>query len=283
MHKIKELLKELYFLLFKKQYKFQPVFLIGCGRSGTTILGNTIGKHDSIAYLNEKRSLWHNAYPDFDIWSGEVKKPKLIATDRDNDFLKTKVLRKLFHKQQVLQKSVILLEKLPINNFRLDFIESAFPEAKYIYLHRNGVEVANSIKKMIENRNWFGKNETKWKLIQEELKIDNSKEFSNYEKGLLEWNLSLQYSEKFFNTVNKERYYSISYESFLENPEFQLSKIFEFLNLKYTDTHIGELTKNIHRRSEKVITLTDDDKLLGGENLVLSIENKLRQTCPNKE
>lgn len=281
MHKIKELLKELYFFIFKRQHKFQPVFLIGCGRSGTTILGNTIGNHSSICYLNEKRSIWHQAYPNFDIWSGMEKSPKLIVNESDNEIKKTILLRKLFHKQQVFNRGEILLEKLPINNFRLDFIESAFPEAKYIYLHRNGVEVAKSIEKMIENRNWFGNDETKWKLIQNELKVNKNKSYSNYEKGLLEWNLSLEYSEKFFDTINKDRYYALSYESFLENPKYQVEKIFQFLNLKYSKDLIEDITKNINRRSQKVITLTENDKSFGGNKLNLSIENKLRQTCPN--
>jgi hypothetical protein len=33
----------------------RPVFIVGCGRSGTTILGEMLGRHPQLAYLNEPR------------------------------------------------------------------------------------------------------------------------------------------------------------------------------------------------------------------------------------
>ena len=47
----------------------------------------------------------------------------------------------------MLNSSKILLEKLPINSFRLRFLKESFPEARYIYLTRNGLEVSKSIEK----------------------------------------------------------------------------------------------------------------------------------------
>ena len=64
------------------------MFLIRCGRSGTTILSTAIGQNKSITYLNERRDLWHQAYAEFDIWSGKHKSPMLIATAGDNDKIK---------------------------------------------------------------------------------------------------------------------------------------------------------------------------------------------------
>src|SRR5205807_1050578 len=46
-----------------------PVFILGCGRSGTTILGNLLAQHPSVTYLHEHRPLWTSAYPETDIWS----------------------------------------------------------------------------------------------------------------------------------------------------------------------------------------------------------------------
>ena len=276
--------KELIFQFSSKKSEFQPVFLIGCGRSGTTILGKTIGKHDSITYLNERRDLWHQAYPDFDIWSGKISQPKLIAGLDDNNKKQTEILRKLFYREQVFGKSKILLEKLPINNFRLNFIEDAFPDAKYIYLHRNGIEVAKSIEKLAE-KGWFGKNSIKWNLIEKLSKgIDISTKlngFSNFEKGLLEWRFSLEFSEPFFSTIDKKRYYSLSYQTFLENPKLQIENIYRFLDLDFTDNFTADITKGIKRRSEKIHDVEDIYSQIGGANLNLSIEDKMKQTAPN--
>ena len=35
-----------------------PVFLIGCGRSGTTILGERVDRHPPVTYLYEPRAPW---------------------------------------------------------------------------------------------------------------------------------------------------------------------------------------------------------------------------------
>ncbi|SDS84022.1 sulfotransferase family protein [Winogradskyella sediminis] len=203
--------------------------------------------------------------------------PKLIATNTDATSKQTKRLQRLFFKEQVINKGAILLEKLPINNFRLKFINCAFPNAKYIYLHRNGIEVAKSIEKKADSGSWFGKNSVKWNLINQlaaQLEIDTTS-LSNYEKGLLEWRYSLEYSETFFKHLSKDKYYSLSYQSFLENPKIEIENIFSFLNLDYLDDFTNSITNEIKRKSKKREILTDSDVALGGPNLLQSIENTL--------
>ena len=73
----------------KITHTFNPVFIIGCGRSGTTILGNTLSNHPKIKYLNERRDLWHKAYPEFNIWNKITQNPKLYADEKRCN-LKTK-------------------------------------------------------------------------------------------------------------------------------------------------------------------------------------------------
>ncbi|WP_417875632.1 sulfotransferase family protein [Winogradskyella sediminis] len=276
-HYAKKIINHYKFITLKKGKTLQPVFLIGCGRSGTTILGKTIGKHPSITYLNERRDLWHQAYPEFNIWSDKTIAPKLIATHTDVIPKHTKRLQLLFFKEQVINKGAILLEKLPINNFRLKFINSAFPNAKYIYLHRNGIEVAKSIEKKADSGSWFGKNRVKWNLINQlaaPLEIDTSS-LSNYEKGLLEWRYSLEYSETFFKHLSKDKYYSLSYQSFLENPKIEIENIFSFLNLEHSEELTNNLTEGIQRKSKKRQTVTERDMALAGPYLQQSIENTL--------
>lgn len=281
---IKNLITPLKFAYLKNKRTFQPVFLIGCGRSGTTILGTTLGKHKSITYLNERRDLWHEAYPNFNIWSDKTAHPQLIVKKEDDKKDQTKLLRKLLFREQVLNDSEVLLEKLPINSFRLEFIESAFPNAKYIYLHRNGIEVAKSMEKTATDRNWFGGNSKKWQLIEELLKESGfaKRDFSVFEKGLLEWRLSVERSEAFFSNLEEERYYSLSYQDLMEDPTSQITGIYNFLNLDCSDKFISEITETVKRRSEKITHLTAEHIELGGQYLKMSIENKLRQSTLDK-
>ena len=78
---ISEFLKNILFNLKKHQYSFNPVFIIGCGRSGTTILGKTLSSHPEIKYLNERRDLWHKSYPEFNISTHEQDIIVLNGTD----------------------------------------------------------------------------------------------------------------------------------------------------------------------------------------------------------
>ncbi len=267
-------------IAYKKSHiPFKPIFLIGCGRSGTTILGSTLGRHPSIKYLNERRDIWHQAYPNLDIWSDKEGSPKLIANKQDLNHKRTKELKSIFHKEQVRSNNKVLLEKLPINNFRLDFIHSAFPNAKYIYLHRNGLEVAKSIEKRIKEDTWY-KGAYKWTLIE---KLAKSKQIptdslSQLEKGLLEWRFSLQFSEQFFSQIPTSKYYSLSYQSFIEEPKTEIENILKFMHLNFSSEDIYHMIKDVKRRTEIIKSYDPKYNLIGGEHLKLSIENKLRHT-----
>ena len=56
----KRIHKKYSFPFKKNKYTLVPVFIIGCGRSGTTILGKTLSNHPKIKYLNERRDLYIN-------------------------------------------------------------------------------------------------------------------------------------------------------------------------------------------------------------------------------
>ena len=59
---IRKFIKNILFHFKKYKYTFNPVFIIGCGRSGTTILGRNVVKTSKIKYLNERRDLWHTKF-----------------------------------------------------------------------------------------------------------------------------------------------------------------------------------------------------------------------------
>lgn len=269
--------RELSYFKNKDLVEFRPVFLIGCGRSGTTILGHTLGNHNEICYLNEKRTIWHSAYPDFNIWDDKTQNPKMIVKKSDSNPKKNEKLKRLFHKEQIIDKSRILLEKLPTNSFRLEFINEVFPNAKFIYLYRNGIEVAKSIEIQANKGKWFGKNDFRWKLLNKLINSDNripKKEFSNFEKGLLEWRFSMEFSERFFSKITQDKVFKLSYESFVSQPKIKLKEIYSFLDLDIQDADLDNLTKNIKRRSIKVDQMDEDLRKLGGEQLAVFVNSK---------
>lgn len=273
---IKEFVKNILFNLKKNKSTFSPVFIIGCGRSGTTILGNTLAQHPDIKYLNERRDLWHRAYPEFNIWNKNTQDPKLYADEKDVTSKENNLLHHLFFREQVLGNSTILLEKLPINNFRLEFLNASFPDAKYIYLTRNGLEVSKSIEKSIQKQNWFGGE--KYELLKKYSSDNNilfkTKINSDKEKGMWEWKLSIEESNQFFRKENKDNFIHLSYQDFIDSPSKKIKDILDFLKLDYTENRINKISENIKRKNPE--TKKTEEKslyLIGGDILNKTIDN----------
>ena len=274
---IKEFIKNILFNLKKNKTTFTPIFIIGCGRSGTTILGKTLARHPDIKYLNERRDLWHKVYPEFNIWEKDTKNAQLFADKTDVDPKKNILLRTLFFKEQILGNAKIVIEKLPINNFRLDFLQTSFPEAKYIYLSRNGLEVSQSIEKSIKQKTWFlgDKLELLKQFAEQKNMTFNRYIKSEMQQAMLEWKLSMDESNLFFKNLSSEKFTHVSYQDFIENTEISLKQIFNFLKLNYSNNLITNFSKDITRKN-KTVCSTDDEvlKRIGGEILTKTINNK---------
>jgi hypothetical protein len=272
----KECVKNILFNLKKKNNLLSPVFIIGCGRSGTTILGKTLSKHPKIKYLNERRDLWNKAYPEFNIWNKKTCNPKLYADGKDVISKQNNLLHHLFFREQILGNSEILLEKLPINSFRLNFLKKSFPNAKYIYLTRNGLEVSKSIEKRIQNKSWFigEKHVLLKKYASDKNIIFNTEINSNQEKGMWEWKLSIDESDNFFKKENKDNFTHLSYRDFINYPSESIKNIFDFLKLDYTENWIKEISKNVERKSQEIKTTEKKSlSLIGGDILNKTIDN----------
>lgn len=258
-----------------------PIFIIGCGRSGTTILGNSLSRHKSIVYLNERRDIWTYAYPVTDVWSNKSKKRegKIILNRKDCTSKRKKILRKLFQFEKIRSQKPILIEKLPINNFRLEFLKSNFPRAKYIYIQRNGLEVARSIAKQANKGNWFGHDDHKWDLLKKIAENDDQTKSivglcdNNYKRGLLEWRLSTEAVIRFLNNSKETDYIKISYNELMEKPVETINGLAQFIKIPF-DSNVNDFVKtNISRRTKKieVSEMSDEEMKIIGSYLVKSI------------
>jgi len=205
-----------------------PIFVIGCGRSGTTVLGECIGVHRDVAYLHEPRAMWLKAYPQGDVWSADaVRRNGRIVLDADDwseeaaanlerdfgSFLKTK-------------RRARLCEKTPINAFRVDLIDRAFPDARYLYIEREPLAVARSIAERCKKGTWWGVQQYKWRqlaALSEEIPQLNGiagRCVTDLQKALMEWTLSTHFARRalFGGAIPPERALALSYEAFTHDP-----------------------------------------------------------------
>lgn len=258
-----------------------PFFIIGCGRSGTTIFGTALGQHPAIAYLNEPRHLWSAAYPETDIWSHQsmARGGKLLFTEADVDPSKAEVLRRLFAEELTRSGRPVLVEKLPINNFRLRFLQCMFSGARYIHIFRNGMEVARSIEALCQQGRWYRQNPRKWDLLAEYAHASNETRdlpalcTDDFLRGLLEWRLSTEAAVSFLRGIPGTSWTEISYATLLSDPAGSTARVLSFMGLPESSAVREFVVTNISRRSAPVDAdvASELEMLIGGPFLPVSM------------
>jgi hypothetical protein len=261
----------------------RPVFIIGCGRSGTTILGTSLSKHPGITYLNEPRNIWFEAYPETDIWTRKaaIRSGKLVLTDADTARKKSTKLSRLFRLSTIITGKPVLVEKLPINAFRLKFIHRIFPDARFIHIYRSGLEVAKSMEKASLRGKWFASNTYKWYQL---LQLASSHEDtaglpalceSYFDKGLLEWRLSMKAARDFFRMIPEEIYSELSYDELVDQPVAAINRLLAFIGLREDEKLNNFVLNNIKRKSDEMgpDDLTEKARIIGGELLLHSMKS----------
>jgi len=253
----------------------QPVFIVGCGRSGTTILGDTLSIHPSVTYLYEYKHLWANAYPIIDVWSKRARERggRIDLTESTCTPEQNRRLTANFYCETVATGKSQLVDKLPINNFRLPFINAIFPDGLFVHLLRNGLEVARSIEWKAQEGSWYGHEDYKWEALQ-----DYARRSENYRdlpalcdtarrRGLLEWRMSVETAVEFLETLPAERHIAVTYEELLDRPVEIIRRIEEFASLAPSKAVHGFAEANLQRRSPRidVTHLSDTEERLAGE------------------
>lgn len=126
-----------------------PIFIIGIARSGTTLLNDLLAQHPHVAALSEANDLWDaTGFP----WYASERATPPIWIDhaayterwwRENQ-PRMDEIRAVFGAYQWLQRKPYLLNKSPLNTYRVPHLAQAFPDAKFIHLVRDGRAVVQS-------------------------------------------------------------------------------------------------------------------------------------------
>jgi len=263
-----------------------PVIILGCGRSGTTIFGKTLGHHHDVFFSNEPRSLWQSVYPETDIWSPhhEEREGRINLSAHDTDTFRNREIRRLFKIMALRNRVSAIIEKVPIRSFRLGFINAIFPEAKYIHIFRNGLEVARSIENAHQTGGWFGPNSNnfKWRELARMAREGGNgtadlpeKCSTAFEKGLLEWRLSTQSVVQFLSGLPKYRYLEISYRLFVDDPVNEAQRTLSFMEQNLDDEVKAFAQEHVRRRTTEIDieNASDLEREIGGNLLPKSVRN----------
>ena len=250
----------------------RPAFIIGCGRSGTTILGTVLAHHPLVTYLNEPRDLWIRVLPEADVWSA---KAAVRGGRLELDAAACRLLARWRFRWR-LARAVRrtgrprLVEKLPINAFRLPFILAAVPEARFVHLVRDGRAVARSIARRCAQEVWYGVDDYKFRLLAERAERDPETRalparcHTPFERGLLEWRLSEEAALAFFAAHPDVPCLDVRYEAFVEAPARELARIETFLELPPSVEAHALADREVRERHRAPQDLSPDVEAIGG-------------------
>jgi hypothetical protein len=246
-----------------------PIFIIGMGRSGTTILGKVLSMHKDVGYLNEPKAMWHSIYPNEDLvgnYSLNNASYKLGPNDATENI--ENAANKLYCCYKFFSLSKRVVDKYPEMVFRVRFLMKIFPSAKFVFLVRNGYDTCGSIdnwSKAFGNEtnsskeDWWGLDNRKWNYLISQIATGNPF-FSNHvrkmktwsshlDKSAVEWTLSMQEGVNLMNDF-PETILRLNYEELCEEPKQKLCEMSDFLDLSYDQTFIDygkEVLKPVKR------------------------------------
>ncbi|MGB3405558.1 MAG: sulfotransferase [Microcoleaceae cyanobacterium] len=225
-----------------------PIFLLGCPRSGTTLLQSLLSAHPQIASFTEskffqclppaeqskRRKLgmissqlkpWLETY-----FRDYLKRPELLQYLPQLPF-RTLYAQRFFEILSRLaseQGKSIVLEKTPQHIFFLEHIITHFSQSKIIHLIRKGEDVVASLYEATHKypQYWDGV----WEV----------------DKCIDWWNRAVYTSKKYANHPN---HLLVSYEELLESTDTILKNICDFLELSYHP----EMIQNYASASQSLI------------------------------
>ena len=173
-----------------------------------------------------------------------------------------------------LQRAERLVEKLPINAFRTGWLAGMFPDALFVHLIRNGLEVAASIARQAERAQWFSFADYKWRLLADCARERGEAGLvglcgDGFHRGLLEWRLSVSTALADLAEVPAERQLEIRYERLLEQPVEVCRLLEDFIGVRHEPIMAAFAEAKLSRRSppQGLVALPPDAQRIAGELL----------------
>jgi len=220
---------------FAKRLK-NPVFIIGSGRSGKTLLAKTLAPHRDIAtYPGEANDLWHpQTYPwrysKFrasipPIWVDPEKFSRLSLKHRSGS--QKRMIRSVFGGFQFLMGKKYFLNESAMLTFMIPFIIKEFPDARFVHVIRDGRAVALSYAKR------------QHKKIEDNLSVYLELGYAYPFEDVLvacakSWNLHMAEVDrqaKKLGLGERGIIYEMKYENFCRNPEKLLIQVAGFMGI----------------------------------------------------
>jgi hypothetical protein len=186
-----------------------PIFIIGCPRSGTTLVRVILDSHPHICCGPEMHVISALESCQKQITS-KWKQLKPYGVSKDEFNKKISEIYTVFLNRYVEEKKKKRwAEKTPENIFYVSFIDTLFPNCQFINVLRDGRDVVTSFKKR------WGK--------------------AAIITGIKQWNKSAELTCSYRKQFSSDRYFEVKYENLVQRPEEETKKMMGFLGEEWTD------------------------------------------------
>ncbi len=202
--------------------QIKPIFILSLPRTGSTLLQRVLMSHSKISSFAEPHFLLPFIYANKK--EGTVSSYSHISSykavsdvvknlpNKENDYFKyLKDFSLKIYQDLSDDKAVYFLDKTPVYIWVIPEIMKIFPNAKFVFLFRNPIQVFSSVITTFSDSRF--------------------KKFYRFKRYLDEGFdlLSEKYEEYKDNSI------SIKYEDFVKNPEVKLKELLEYLELDHEE------------------------------------------------
>jgi hypothetical protein len=221
-----------------------PIFITGLGRSGTTILGILLSLHKDVGFLNEPKAIWHLIDPRQDLnanYNPEGGQYRLAASEVTPGMKRR--AHRLFARYLAVTGAHRVVDKYPEMIFRLDYLLNLFPDARIIFITRNGTDAVPSVVKWSERmgtsrdgilEDWWGRDDAKWRYLREQVILADPQyrtvwevatpDLNHADRAALEWITSMREGLA-QQKLHPDSVMRVAYEDLLAQPQQTLTAL----------------------------------------------------------
>lgn len=265
----------------------KDVIIIGAPRSGTNMLRDVLTSLEGIETwpCDEINYIWRHGnvgYP-----SDEI--PAEMAVPKVKNYI-----RRQFDSIAKRNNADIVVEKTCANSLRVPFVDRVLPDAKYIFIYRDGVDATGSAKLrwtakfdleyVLEKVRFVPKLDLPYyalryfwariyRLFSKEKRLafwgpalkdmgDILKKHTLEEVCALQWQRCVELSEKAFASMPEDKVIRVKYESFVQAPKDELKRILRFVDKDVAEESVEKAVSAVSAKS-----LGKGRKLLGTEKV----------------
>lgn len=243
-------------------------YIMGCGRSGTTILARALAKHPRACFVYEPYHLWERIDTRADMTAFHSSpQDKLVIMDAEHFHTGQRdVYRRLIAAAGNPARHDCVIEKTPINACRIGWIERLEPDARYVHIVRNGLAVAASIERIVKHptyrlatrpnyNQWWGEDMIKWRtlVVQGERRgygAGCTKDLqSHLQRGAYEWIVSLSEVDR-WRTALGDRLLELTLTDLTGDPDTHIRRIAAHFGLETSGGWLDRAAATIELENE---------------------------------